>query len=206
MRPNKLSYTPAAADLVGYAENVSGATWALTATTSADEMAHLVTIRNDAGTDHSAKTAILTGTDPDGKAQTETLALPAGTSTVTGTKHFKALTSVVPSSTIGVDTMDIGWSAVSVTPTYPLDAYASNAANAYIDISGTIDFTGQQSFANIWEDDTYLTSFSTVTAFSAKTADTAGQMAVGATAMRVKINSVTTGATLAIYTSQPSGR
>ena len=27
MRPNKLSYVPSAANLIGYAENVSGATW-----------------------------------------------------------------------------------------------------------------------------------------------------------------------------------
>jgi len=206
MRPNKLSYSPAAANLIGYAENVSGATWTLTATTSADEMAHLVTIRNDVAVDHSAKTAILTGTDPDGNAQTETLSLPGASLTVTSTKYFKTLTTVVPSATIGADTMDIGWSAVSVTPTYPLDTYASNAANAYMDISGTINFTGQQSFANVWEDDTYLTSFSAVTAFTGKTADTAGQMNEGATAMRVLINSITTGATLTIYTSQPSGR
>ena len=206
MRPNRLFYTPAAANLIGFRSNATGVDWALTATTSADEMAHLVTIRDDSGNDHSAKTAILTGTDPDGKAQTETVNLPGASATITSTKYFKTLTSVVPSATIGGDTMDIGWSAVSVTPTYPLDTYASNAANVYMDISGTINFTGQQSFANVWEDSSYLTSFSAVTAFSAKTGDTAGQMAVGAMAMRVLINSVTAGATLTVYTSQTSGR
>lgn len=207
MRPDIHSYTPAAANLTGFLSNATGpagAGWALTATEAADGLAHLVTIRNDSATNHSAKTAVLTGTDADGKAQTETVNLPNNAATVTSTKYFKTLTTVVPSATIGADTMDIGWSAVAISPTYPLEYPSAFACNIYADISGTIDFTIQQSFANIQTDSTYLTSFSAIAALAAKTADTAGQTNIGATAVRVLINSVTAGATISMYTSQPS--
>lgn len=201
MRPNKQSYTPAAALTTGFKEGATGASTTLTATSAGDNLAHLVTITSTANL--SAINFTLTGTDPDGKTQTEILAGP-NNNTVTSVKYYRTLISVTFSATLGVNTADIGWSAIAVTPTYPLDTQSSSAANAYMDISGTINFTGQQSFANVWEDADYLTSFSAVSAFSAKTADTAGQMAIGATAMRVLINSVTAGATLTIYTSQPT--
>jgi hypothetical protein len=207
MRPDLHSYTPSAANLTGFlsdATGAAGAGWALSATTAADGLAHLVTIRNDSVTDHSAKTAVLTGTDADGKAQTETVNLPGTSATVTSTKYFKTLTSVVPSATIGADTMDIGWSAVAVSPTYPIDTDAEVACNIYADITGTINFSIMQSFADVQTDNTYMTSFSAISALAAKSADTAGQSNVGATAIRLLVNSVTTGATIAMYTSQPS--
>lgn len=116
----QLSGTSVAANLTGFKSNATGApgaTWALTATDAADSLAHKVTIRNDSITDHSAKTAILTGTDANGKAMTETVNLPGTSATVTSTNYFLTLTSVVPSATIGADTMDIGWSVASCTNT-----------------------------------------------------------------------------------------
>jgi hypothetical protein len=112
---------PADANLLGFASNVTGDTWVLTATNSGDALAHRVSIRNDAATDHSGKTAILTGTDADGRAQTETVALPAGTLTIESTKYFLTLNTVVPSVTIAADTMDIGWVDEIATKTYQLD-------------------------------------------------------------------------------------
>ena len=111
-----LNYSSAAASTIGFASNVTGASWALTATDCGDSLAHKVTINNDAATDHSGKTATLVGTGANGEAVTETLALPAGTATVTSTNYFKTLTSVTPSATIGADTMDIGWAAASISP------------------------------------------------------------------------------------------
>lgn len=118
MRRIQLSGASVALSATGFVSNATGATWTLSATSVSDGLAHLVTIHNDSATDHSAKTALLTGTDPNGNPQTETLSLPAGTATVTSTKYFLTLTSVVPSATIGADTMDVGYTAASVTPTY----------------------------------------------------------------------------------------
>lgn len=104
------------ANLTGFLSNATGSTWTLTATVTADGLAHKVTIKNDSATNHSAKTALLTGTDSADAAQTETVALPNSSATVTSTKSFKTLTTVVPSATIGGDTMDIGWATLLPTP------------------------------------------------------------------------------------------
>lgn len=117
MKKMTRSYTSEAANATGFASNVTGATWTLTETETPDGLAHKVTIHCDAATNHSAKTAIIVGTDANGRAQTETaLALPNGVATVTSTKYFKTVESVTPSATIGADTMDIGWAADAVTP------------------------------------------------------------------------------------------
>lgn len=142
MRPIRFTYTPSAANLTRFASNVTGGTWTLTETTTVDSLAHTVTIRNDSATDHSGKNAVLVGTDVDGYALTETLALPGSSLTVTSTKFFKTLTSVTPSSTIGADTMDIGMG----------DSFASSAIGLNwrggivgfdIIISGTANYTIQ---------------------------------------------------------------
>lgn len=119
MRRFQLSGVSVALSATGFASNVTGATWALSATTVSDGLAHLVTIHGDAATNHSGKTALLTGTDANGNPQTETIAaLPNGVATVTSLKYFLSLASVVPSATIGADTMDIGYAADAVTPYY----------------------------------------------------------------------------------------
>lgn len=122
-RTIQISGASVALSLTGFASNVTGATWALSATDSGDSLAHKVTIRNDSATDHSLKTALLTGTDANGNVQTETLALPNNAATTTSTKFFKTLTSIVPSASIGADTMDIGWAAASVTAWTFVDAW-----------------------------------------------------------------------------------
>lgn len=112
----KHSYTSAAASPTGLASNATGATWTLSANDSGDGLAHPITIRNDSVTDHSGKTAEIVGTGPNGQAQTETLDLPAGSATVRSAKYFLSVSSVIPSATIGSDTVDIGWADESVSP------------------------------------------------------------------------------------------
>lgn len=114
MKPYTLTALSVAANVTGLLSNATGVSWALTTNDSGDDMAHLITIKGDAATDHSAKTAVITGT-LFGVVQTETVNLPNGTATVTSTKYFSSVTSVVPSATIGADTMDIGWAAASVS-------------------------------------------------------------------------------------------
>jgi len=119
----KLSGASVAGSLTGYKSNATGATWTLTANDAADSLAHLVTIRNDSTNDHTGKTALLTGTDANGRPLTETLGLPNNAATVTSVNYFLTLTSIVPSATIGADTMDVGWSATSSTAWhYPINA------------------------------------------------------------------------------------
>lgn len=205
MRPKYWDFDPANASLTGFLSNATGATWTLSATSSGDSLAHQVSIRNDSATDHSAKTAILTGTDADGDAQTETVSLPAGSATVESTKYFLTLTTVVPSATIGADTMDIGWVDEFASKTIPLDFYREIPPLVSLNVTGTISlevqltnsdvllkgkvddipaanrFTDQESF--LWIDDDVL---------AAVTADSHGKISDWPVkAMRLIANSYT---------------
>src|SRR3990167_3846942 len=206
MRPKTLDLDPANANLTGFLSNATGATWTLTATNSGDFLAHQVSIRNDTANDHSAKTAILTGTDADGKAQTETVALPAGSATVESTKYFLTLTSVVPSATIGVDTMDIGWVDEFVTQTIPLNHYANNAASVQVTVTGTINFDVEDTLENPFDSalaDQSALDWLNDANFTAKTASLANNLAMtGVRAMRVVVNSYTDTAELQVYITQ----
>lgn len=132
------TYTPADANLTGFASNVTGATFTLSATTSGDSLAHQVSIRNDSATDHSGKTVTLVGTDHLGRALTEVVTGPAGSATVESSGYFLTLTSATPSATIGADTFDIGWVDEFVTPAVPLD-WRSGIGSLEIVITGTIN-------------------------------------------------------------------
>lgn len=112
----KYDYTSSAASLTGFATNVTGAAFTLTATTVGDSLAHLVTVQNNTANDHSAITITIIGTNADGAYQTETITGPGISATVTSTKWFKTLVSVTPSATIGADTFNIGWAASSISP------------------------------------------------------------------------------------------
>lgn len=94
----------------GYASNVSGGTWTIANPNGPnDGIGHIIVIKNDSSTNHSAKTVVLTGTNSSDAAQSETLNLPGSSTLVRSVKYYKTLTTAVPSATIGGDTMDIGW-------------------------------------------------------------------------------------------------
>ena len=204
MRPKKWSYTPADDSLTGFASNVTGATWTITTTTVGDNLAHQVTIRNDSVTDHSVKTAVLTGTDADNRVQTETLNLPGTSATVTSVKYFKTLTSVVPSATIGADTMDIGWKDTAYGPTIPLD-FKANAfsVSLALTLTGTISLTVQHTFDNVFNSSVTPVWFPH-SSLAAKTTNSDGNYAFPVRATRVTVNSSTSGATFDFHVIQSS--
>lgn len=129
--PYKAVYTPQDDNLTGIASNVTGASFTLTAEGADDGLGHLISIRNDSGTDHSGKTVTLVGTDPEGRALTEVVPGPGGSATVTSTKYFKTVTSATPSATIGADTFDIGWTEDCIGPTYMMNHEASEFNVSY---------------------------------------------------------------------------
>lgn len=200
MRPNTFDVDLDDVSLTRFLSNATGATWTLSQTTPGDGLAHQISIRNDAAVDHSAKTAILVGTDQNGVAQTETVNLPGSTLTIESTGYYLTLTSVTPSTTIGADTMDIGFVDEAATKTYPLDWCSPYAANVSVDVTGTINFTVQQTFNNVLAGETPV--WVDITALASKTADTTSTAAVGATAIRLLVNSYSSGAELQMYTSQ----
>lgn len=208
-RYHKIDMDPANTSTTRYASNATGATWTLAQTTPGDSLARVVTIVNDSATDHSAKTAILTGTDADGKAQTETVNLPAASATVTSTKHFLTLTSVVPSATIGADTMDIGIGDDIVSATIPLNRWSSVGASVGLDVTGTIDLDVQITYDPpnrpdlfTWTDQSTPKWHNSTAIAGASADDSNAVMDVGIEAVRVQINSYTDTAELQAWITQ----
>lgn len=117
----KLSFTfnSAAADADGLADDVnasSGEALTLAANDAGDDLAHLITFTPSGSITGNY---VITGTGPNGQAQTETVATSTDQA-VTSTLYFMTVTEVLAPAGIGAETIDIGWAAGSVTPWYPL--------------------------------------------------------------------------------------
>jgi len=203
MRPYSVTYTPADDSTNGIAtstNSAAGVAFTQVATNAADNLAHLIIITPSKSVTGNYT---ITGTDADGKAQTETLATNT-TSAVTSVKYYLTVTSVLAPAGITDATVQIGWTDDIVSPTYPLDWASTAAADIQVDVTGTINYTVQETFANVLAGT--AAAWSSISALASKTALTASVASVGATAFRVLINSLTTGATFTIYTSQPVRR
>lgn len=194
-------YTPANENLTGFASNVTGASFTLTATTSGDSLAHQISIRNDSATDHSGKTITLVGTDHLGRALTEVVTGPAGSATVESAGYFLTLTRATPSATIGADTFDIGWVDEFVTPAVPMD-WRAGMGGLEIVITGTISIDLDSSNSDIqnsttaalWKVDTTTNAGVTATQWVTFNANPRF--------IRVKANSYSSGATVALLYAQ----
>jgi hypothetical protein len=206
MRPNTIDIDVADASLIGILENATGAgPWAagdLDATAPTDGLAHQLSVDSGA-VNLSTITMTITGTDADGKVQTEDLTL-GNAAVVETTKYYATVSSLSVSATLGANTVDIGWVDEVASKTYPIDRLSPYQANVQVDVTGTINFTVQELWANVYDyakpqqDAPWLA----ISALTSKTADTASQATTGATAVRVIVNSYSTGAELQMYTSQ----
>lgn len=195
------TYTPADANLTGFASNVTGAAFTLTASVSGDSLAHQVSIRNDSATDHSGKTVTLVGTDHLGRALTEVVTGPAGSATVESSGYFLTLTSATPSATIGADTFDIGWVDEFVTPAVPLD-WRSGIGSLEIVITGTINIdldSSNSDLQNSTDSASWLVDTSTNAGVTASKWITFN---ANPRFIRVKANSYSSGATVKLLYAQ----
>lgn len=189
------------ANLTGFASNVTGATFTLTANAPTDGLAHQVSIKNDTANDHSGKTVTLVGTDSDGRAQTEVVTAPGVSATVESTKYFKTLTSATPSASIGADTFDIGWVDEVLSRTIFLEHHGQQAPLVSFNITGTLDMTIEVSisprehwaldstWAPLWQP-TGTNGLVNATSNSASP----DILEIGLTACRIKLNSYSSGA------------
>lgn len=203
MRPKEFDVDVADASLTGFASNVTGAAFTLTANAATDGLAHQVSILNDSINDHSGKTVTLVGTDTNGVALTEVVTGPGVSATVESAGYFLTLTSATPSATIGADTFDIGWVDEVSTQAIPLNWRSESGATINVDVTGTIDFTVQETFDAIQTLGFQGVQWVDITALAAKTADTTSKATVGATAIRLKVNSYSSGAELQMNVVQP---
>jgi hypothetical protein len=195
MRPISKSYTPAAASTTGYASGLTGAgPFVPTHANAADGLAHTTSLTSSANL--SGLTITITGTDADGNAQTEAITGPSG-NTVTGSKYFATITAVSASATLGANTMDVGYTGVMVSPTIPM-SYVANypAIGIGVFITGTINFTMQYTYHDIYDRAPSLDTWFALTALTTKTGNTDGQILFPVSALRLLVNSITTGATI----------
>lgn len=144
-RPFFKNYAPAAVDTDGLVDGGSGASLTLLASGAGDGLAHQLNFTS--GANISDHTFLVTGTDENGTAQTETVTGPDAT-TVESTKYFLTVTSIVPNATLDADEVDIGWVDEFVTPTIPLD-WRGSQKSVRVVVTGTINYTAQQTFSKM---------------------------------------------------------
>lgn len=210
MRPIQLGpYSPITALTTAFNAQTftsTGAATAVTTSATTDGLAHLVTLVSPVQGTLAGITFTILGTDANGMTQTETgLVGPASNSTVPSSKHFKTITSITPSATMGGLVVSVGVAAESVGPMIPLEWRSVAAAAMTVKVTGTIDFTVQETYANPYTNAHADCPWVNVTALATKSATTSSTVTVGDQAVRLKTNTVTNGATLTWYITQSSG-
>jgi hypothetical protein len=206
MRPMTLGpYTPAVASTTAFNAQgftSTGVATAPTTTSTTDGLAHYVTLTSPAQATLAGINFTIVGTDPDGHSISETIAGPASASTVTSTKFFKTVSTIQPSATMGALTLAVGIAVTAIAPTIAL-TNSSAAAGMTVAVTGTINYTMYETFANVYEHN--ATTVSTqITALASKTANTSGNASVSATGVILLINSVTASATITVWLNQNS--
>lgn len=188
MRAKRFSYTLAALSATGFASALTGAGPFTTFTALTDGTAHQTTLASTANL--SAITMTVVGTDAQGNAQTEAIAGP-NNNTVNLTKYFKSITSVTAASTLGANTMNVGYTALCQTPIIPCDPFKNTGPAVAVGVGGTITFTAQQTASPVF-DLTVVPAWVTLGTASA-TATAMTQAISGTTGVRVTVASHTSG-------------
>lgn len=146
----------------------------------------------------SARAFTITGTDPDGKAQTEARAGP-NTGTVTSVKYWRSISSIaIDAASAGALTLGINSVGQFVSQTVSLDLYEPQTTVA-MDISGTINYDVQKAFERPTAGETpnwVAGGLATQTT----DANTAYSSSTGA--VRLKVNSYSAGATAKLQVLQ----
>jgi hypothetical protein len=214
MRPKEFDFDPVDVDADGICESQTPAgagnldiDGALTsggaATLDYARQLCIVSDGNDSGV-----TFTITGTDADGKAQTEDVTGPNAT-TVESTKYFKTVSQVAISGA-GTGAITVGTVDELSSQTIPLDYRSDIAAMVNVDITGTVNFTVQETFDNLQQPVTVkpqqAAQWLDVTALASKTADTRSQVSIGATGIRLLFNSYSSGAEIQMNLIQPTSR
>lgn len=209
MRPIQITYSPITALATAFNAqtfNSTGAATAPTTTATTDGLAHLVTFTAPVQATLAGITFTIIGTDANGMALTETgITGPASGATVTSTKHFKTITTITPSATMGALVVSVGIAAESIFPMIPLEWRSVAAAAITVKVTGTINFTLYETYANPFNNQVEDCPWVSVTALAAKAATTSSTVTVGDQAVRLMTNTVTNGATLTLYITQAAG-
>lgn len=142
----------------------------------------------------------VTGTDPDGLAQTDTIT-GVNASTVETTKYFKTVTQVAASATCGTN-VEIGIVDEIATQRIPIEPRTTNfSVGMGCDITGTASVTVQLTMDNLYDPDT-TPNYIADTTFATKTSTFFSQLGVLCSAVRLVTNSYSTSAVLNFHVIQ----
>jgi hypothetical protein len=187
MRPKRFSYTFVALSAAGFAATVTGdiktTPWTTIAGYPLDLIAHQTTLTLASGGSLAGVNITVTGTDAEGRAQSETIAGPSATTNLT--KYFKTVTSITADATLGASTMNVGWTTLCSTPAYPLAVYPHDGAMVSIS-PANCTLVIQQTASPIF--DTAAASVVWQTLIASGTAVATAQALIGATAVRALIS------------------
>jgi len=152
----------------------------------------------------SGDTYTITGTDADGRAQTETVTGPNAT-TGESTKYFLTVTQIATSGA-ATDTVAIGTVDEMSSRTFPLNRHADTGALIHMNVTGTIDWTVQITGQDIQQSFTDQEAIAWVAPnaaiFTTTATDAISTLEAGATAMRVLVNSHSSGGEVQAHISQ----
>jgi hypothetical protein len=192
MRAKKFVYTLTALHADGFCENVTGTiqltAWTTIAGAPGDGCSHQTTLASTSNL--SGVNITVTGTDAENRVLAETIAGPNNT-TVSLTNYFKTVTKVTADATLGAATMNVGWTALAYTPTYPCAVYPHDGPAFQVNLGGTtVNYTKQQT-----NDDLYVNNPAQWHTLGTATidADSSEMAIIGATGIRVWVHSHTSG-------------
>lgn len=198
MAHKKIVITPSAVSttIIAAAQQPSGATPLTLSTTSLEEARILLV--TDAG-DNTGKSLVFLGKDADNNIITETVA-GTSTSTAVTTKAYKTITSITASGAYShnVSVGDVGTTLSEISQTIPLDYYLPVAVTVGLEISGTANVTIQETTDDVLREGTANTVWTDTANLAGKSASTIAQVSRGASAIRAKINSYSTGAVITL--------
>jgi hypothetical protein len=175
-----------------------------TVSTPTDGIAHTISLTAPAANDLSAITMTILGTDADGISQTEARLGPGSSTTVSTAAYFKTIISITASVSLGALVMDVGWSAGSASRTIPINRLSDTATGLQVDVTGTSNFTVQQTYVPFNSSNEFTTVKTWATAIAAGTVDVVGLSGVGATGVRLITTSYSSTAELQMYVSSNS--
>lgn len=176
----------------------------LAATSFGDGLGHQVALTS--GDVYSGSTFTFTGTDVNNQVIAETITGP-NINTVYTTKLFKTVTSITSTSGTNAATIRAGFDGTGDTEgaAIILEIYDSIGAMVEVVATGTVNFTVDQAVNPIIKKQSFAgTTWYPITALSTETASTMAQLSPGISAIKVVINSYSTGATLTVNVNQPS--
>lgn len=149
----------------------------------------------------------IVGTNANGEVISETVATGPNNSTVVSTKLYKTVTSVTPDTTDGSNNVEVGTVATTLSAEskiVPLNSYSNVAATVAVYVTGTINFTVQETFTDPQIGGASVCNWTIVTALASKTASTVSQISAHAKAVKIQINSYSASATV-VANITPSG-